>query len=523
MNFSASTKEFLESASRLQEKYFRSEIAIPTCSGALLGLAWCFPGTIFCAVAGFLSAFLLVWAALSPLISLRWIYIGGAISHVIAFSWLTQTIKKFGGFGIVPTLLIFSLFVGVSALQFFAFGFLVKILDKDLKKYCLTTPILWAVLEFLVFRLFPWGYGHTQLGFLPIVQIADIGGVLAVSFLVFWVAEACIRFFILRERSLAFWFPIVFLLFSFSYGKYQIAHFSEPEGDIQKIAVVQANVSIDDKHAQAMIVANVERYKDLSVKVPGPDTLLIWPESVITEFIPDNVGSVGNDPRIPFFPSNNPLLIGALTYNQDREIFNAALGILNSGTILDPYHKQILMPFGEFMPMSSTFPWLASLNPGIANFTPGTSEKVFEYPMIRNDDSFYTARVSPLICYEDVVSGPSRRSVEQGAELLVNITNDGWFGDTVAPYQHNLIASFRAIENRRFLVRSTNTGFTTIIAPTGKLVHSLKPFTEGTLLAEITLIRYITLYTAFVHDWFGWSLVLLVATLLLAHYSEKKT
>jgi apolipoprotein N-acyltransferase len=232
------------------------------------------------------------------------------------------------------------------------------------------------------------------------------------------------------------------------------------------------------------------------------------------------VGSVGNDPRLPFFDSNNPLLIGALAYNQDKEIFNSAFAILNSGTVLEPYHKQILMPFGEFMPMASTFPFLEKLNPNVPNFTAGTEEKVFEYPMVRGDDTFYEARVSPLICYEDVIADIARRSVEKGAQLLVNITNDGWFGDSLAPYQHDLIARFRAVENRRFLVRSTNTGFTSLIAPTGRLVDSIPPFSEGTLLAEVTLMSYITLYTGYVKDWLGWIVLIIIATSVVSRYLE---
>ena len=471
-------------------------------------------------VGGWLFILGFTYSVLNPRTSLIDILFGGALSHVIAFWWLNGTISLFGGFGAVPTGLIFCLFVGVSSLQFGLFGYLARRLDKDLKKYCLTIPVVWCALEFFIFRLFPWCLGHTQLWFLPLVQIADIGGVLCISFLMCWIAEAAVRYFIHNQRSIAFLFPIVFLIFTLSYGRYQIKSFSHPEGESQKIAVIQANVSIEDKHSQAMIVANTERYKNMSKVIPGAETLIIWPESVITELLPDAVGSVGNDQRLPFFPSNNPLLIGALTTDGVSELYNSAIAILNSGTVLDPYHKQILMPFGEFMPMTNIFPFLADLNPGVANFTPGLSEKVFEYPMIRGDNTFYSARVSPLICYEDVVPEIARRSTEQGAELLVNLTNDGWFGNTKAPYQHNLIASFRAIENRRFLVRSTNTGLTAIISPTGKMVDSITPFTERSLLAEVTLMRYITIYTGFVKDWFGWLLVLIIATLLTASFLE---
>ena len=497
-------------------------IASPLLAGALLGLSWCFPGDTFGALFAWASIFSLVWSVLDTRVTLRWIYVGGIATHVLGFSWLNHTIGKFGGFGFIPTTLIFTLFCAVSALQFPLFGFLCRLLDKELKQYALTTPIIWCCLEHSLFRLFPWCFGHTQIAFLSFVQIADITGVIGISFLMFWLVESAVRYFLYHQKSIWFLFPIVLTIFSLSYGRYQIAHFANPEGETQKIAVIQANVSIDDKHSQAMIIANTDRYKKLSARIPGAETLLIWPESVVTDFIANEVGSVGNDPRLPFFPSNNPLLIGALSYNQDKQIFNSAFAILNSGTVLDPYHKQILMPFGEFMPLAGTFPFLNSFNPNVPNFTAGTEEKVFEYPMIRGDNTFYTARVSPLICYEDIIPDIARRSTEKGAELLVNLTNDGWFGESNAPYQHDVLARFRAIENRRFLIRSTNTGFTTITAPNGKRIDSIPPFSEGTLLAEVSLMSYISLYTGYVKDWVGWTLLLIVTTLVLTHYLEPK-
>jgi len=168
----------------------------PILGGLFLGLAWIFPYSAASVVLGWLSVACFVHAALVPSVNLKFIYFGGALSHVIAFWWLNETVAKFGGFGIIPTSLIFCLFVGISSLQFPGFAFVVRRVDPDLKKYCLTTPVIWCALEFFVFRLFPWGYGHTQIGFLPLVQIADIGGVLLISFLMFWLAEAGVRYLI---------------------------------------------------------------------------------------------------------------------------------------------------------------------------------------------------------------------------------------------------------------------------------------------------------------------------------------
>lgn len=483
--------------------------------GVALGAAWLVPGTALAVVLGWAACACLIWLCIQGPSPYKALYLMGALSHILAFNWLVHTISKFGGFGLFLASLIFTLFVAISAIQFPLAGLIARAIQADVKHLGLAVGLSWCTLEAIIFRLFPWSFGHTQLGFLSFVQIADIGGVAVVTLLLFWIIETALRYALLNERSKHFLLPILLFAFAISYGRYQITTFRNPDGIKQKIAVVQANVSIDDKHDAALILTNVSRYSELSKKISGPDTLIIWPESVITDFIPSLVGSVGNDERLPFFDSNNPLLIGALTVDPENRIYNSALAILNSGTVLDPYNKQILMPFGEFMPLASTFPYLLKLNPNVANFTPGSQVKVFEYPMLRADGSIYTLYASPLICYEDIIPNLSRESVKGGANILVNLTNDGWFGDSAASSQHNLIASFRAIENRRFLVRSTNTGLTAIVSPTGETVGELPTFSEGTLLADLTLISYMSLYSAFIGEWASWLIAAFTLTLVV--------
>jgi apolipoprotein N-acyltransferase len=502
--------------------------------GIFLGTAWIYPEAKFGAILAVLACLGVIYQIIvcdnSDQKLFRWkysdLFLTGIVSHIIAFNWLINTISKFGGFGIVPASLVFALFCTVSSLQFVAAGYLNKFLKNDLDKFGISATVSWVSLEFIFFRLFPWQFSHSLVAFPIFVQIADIFGVIGVTFLMFWVCESFISHFIYNKKNVSQLASLIFLIFALSYGKVRLQEFSEDSISIknaptQKVAIIQANVSIEDKHSQSLILANVERYKKLSKSIIGPDTLIIWPESVIHEFIRNDVASVGNDNRLPFFESSNPLLIGALTYDAEESIYNSALAILNSGTVLEPYHKRILMPFGEFMPLSDVFPWLLKLNPMVANFKAGKSAKVFEYPMVTNEGDFYTTRLSPLICYEDVVDAPSRESTLKGANFLVNLTNDGWFGNTVAPYQHNQIAAFRAIENKRYLIRSTNTGLTSIINPVGITIKELSPFTEGILKDKVPLLEKLTLYTAFVGNFLGWTILLLAATIYISRYSSK--
>jgi apolipoprotein N-acyltransferase len=137
------------------------------------------------------------------------------------------------------------------------------------------------------------------------------------------------------------------------------------------------------------------------------------------------------------------------------------------------------------------FPFLKDINATAGQFTAGRAPAVLSYTLSNGTE----VKVSPLICYEDIVPSMSRDAVNSGAELLINQTNDAWFGDTVAPYQHHLIASFRAIETDRYLLRSTNTGLTAVVDPLGRTLASLLPSTEGILPMEVSLRDTKTVYT----------------------------
>jgi apolipoprotein N-acyltransferase len=151
----------------------------------------------------------------------------------------------------------------------------------------------------------------------------------------------------------------------------------------------------------------------------------------------------------------------------------------------------ILMPFGEYTPMSKLLPWLAEINATAGQFTAGDAPRVLSFRKSNNIE----VKLAPLICYEDVVPFLARQATALGAQVLINQTNDAWFGNTVAPYQHHMIASFRAIENRRFLLRSTNTGVTAVVDPTGRTLASLLPYTESVLPMEIALLDYNSFFT----------------------------
>ena len=245
----------------------------------------------------------------------------------------------------------------------------------------------------------------------------------------------------------------------------------------------------------------------LSCRAAHPGSLVVWPEGAVPAYIPAAIGAVGDPPILPWVGDGSAYLVGAYSFLPNEEKFNTAFAVYPEGEVPMPYFKQVLIPFGEYMPLASYFPWLNTLNAKAGVFSAGTETKVFAYPMHRPDGSAYTLKVSPLICYEDTVPALAREATQKGAELLVNISSDAWFGRSLAPHQHHLIAAFRAIENRRYLVRSTTTGLSAVVDPLGHTIATIPPFSEGTITAKVSLLDDRGAYTNWVGDRPWWALL----------------
>lgn len=501
-------------------------------SALCIAFAWLTPGSTGAAVLGWCSALSLIMAARVPCRPYLPALAGGIITNLFGFYWLFNTIFKFGGFDKNATLALFALFIVVSALQYVVFIIIYRLLPYGFDLFAIRTATAWTVSEIISVRIFPWYLGHTQLAFTPLSQIADIGGAVLISFVMIWFAETVFRMFIKHEFEITFVFPIAIFFASVAYGFHCMALFSSySDPKSYKVAIIQGNIGLLEKHSPEQFSANLDHYISLSQKVATPNTLVIWPESALMQWIPDEISNRNQSPELKKLPANTPYLLGALTFSSNRdgireEIFNSALAVGRDGVISSPYHKSILMPFGEFTPgLSDKFPsnlipssiknWLRETNNTVANFTPGTSPSVFEYSLKQGNKPVYKMKVSPLICYEDVTPVPARVATLKGAELLVNLTNDAWFGNTLAPYQHNTIAAFRAIENRRFLVRATNSGLSAVISPLGKTMSELPPFTSGTLLADVIPLSYKSVYTEYIGEKFNWLLLFLVGNAMV--------
>ncbi len=187
-----------------------------------------------------------------------------------------------------------------------------------------------------------------------------------------------------------------------------------------------------------------------------------------------------------------PIFIGFLDHRYDGpggalNIFNSS-GLFDAAGGLSKYDKNHLLPFSEQLPLSSRLRWLRKLDFGQANFQPGPRR-----PPVSLDGGRFT----PLICFESVLAYLCRRGVNEGSELFVNITNDGWFGDTPGPIQHAQMSLPRTVEFRRYLVRCANSGLSLVVDPTGRVIAGLGLYEQGIFVVEVSLLDGKTVYARY--------------------------
>jgi len=385
------------------------------------------------------------------------------------------------------------------ALYFGLFGLFISTFNFKLSTLnFLVIPSAWVLLEYArshLFTGFPWALlAYSQYLNLPAIQIADITGAWGVSFLVMLVNALIYSFTANRLPFTVFlkkyFVFILCIIVALIYGYYKTYNLQLTTYNSRtKISVIQGNIPQELKWEEDAQDDIVKKYLSISRQAikDGPD-LIIWPEASLPTILEE-------EPE--FFEiarwfarkSKMPLLLGSAT-KRDSLYYNSALLVSEKGALLNRYDKLHLVPYGEYIPLRKFFPFLDVVVP-IGDFASGEECTVFE-----TQDKF-----SVLICFEDVFPELSRNFVKRGADFLVNITNDAWFGETSSPYQHLSASVFRAVENRRNLVRAANTGVSAFIAPSGEILSSVKDkrgkdiFIDGFKTQEIGISRNSSFYT----------------------------
>ncbi len=478
----------------------------------------------------------LAWFALVPLFfsvaskGLRRSFELGFLTGVVAFLgmlyWIIVAVHTYGNVPLIPSGLILLLLVAYLSLYIGAFTFLTRFIQiRSGLQTILFAPFLWVGLEYLRTYLltgFPWAaLGYSQYLNLRFVQIADLTGVYGPSFAIVLVNATL--FEVLRQGSKRI-FPVkeviltaVVVLSLSIYGYLRMGSVAKQmvQDPALKIGLVQGNIDQSVKWDKSSQTETLKTYERLSDKVAEqkPD-LIIWPETATPFFFQD---AEKYQPFILDIPkkTNAFLLFGAPSYKVERgkmNYYNSAYLASPSGELVGKYDKIHLVPFGEYVPMQPLLFFIGSLGEGIGDFKPG--KEIFNF-------SLPQGKFGVLICFEIIFPDLCRRFVEKGANFLVTITNDAWFGRTSAPYQHFSMATFRAVENRVFVARAANTGITGFVDPTGKILREGGIFTEEAMSGTIRLSNQKTFYT--LHgDIFAWicsalSICLLLNALIRKH------
>ena len=477
----------------------------------------------------------LAWFALVPVLysiegkgfvdSFKLGFLTGTVSFLGILYWIIVAVHTYGNVPLILSALILLLLILYLSLFIGAFTFLARLIQMRLRiQTILFAPFLWVALEYLRSFLltgFPWAnLGYSQYLNLPFIQMADITGVYGLSFVILLVNATLFsalhqwaqKTFPFKEFLITAIVLLVFLIYG--YMKMEAIDHQMIQNPPLKIRLVQGNIDQSIKWDESFQKETLQIYDRLSLRVSEekPD-LIIWPETATPFFFQD---AQEYQPFVLDIPKRTSafLLFGTPTYKIQKgkvSHYNSAYLLSPAGELAGKYDKIHLVPFGEYIPMKDLLFFMGSLGEGIGDFQPG--KEIYNF-------SLSQGHFGVLICFEIIFPDLCRRFVKKGANFLVTMTNDAWFGKTSAPYQHFSIATFRAVENRVFIARAANTGITGFIDPRGKILKQGEIFTEEAIDGTIRLSHQKTFYTLY-GDTFAWGCSVFSMLLLIYALFQK--
>ena len=444
-----------------------------------------FPGFNLMWLAPVALAPLLICCAREPSWKRRWFYgwAVGALFWCGVCPWIEFVMDVHGGMG--PwggwgTFILFGLYKGLHMAVFATLaGFLMP------RWWAIpAVAALWTGVERTHgFFGFAWlDLGNAGIDMSWLMRLAPITGVYGLSFVFAMLGCALALFVVRRPRREVLWLAALAI---------PIALPSAPiaAAGSRKALLVQPNIDTELQWTEDNVRDTEQRLASLS-RAPGAD-LILWPEVPAPFYVSDAAfreytSHIALAARLPF-------LLGAVGFTAQREPLNSAVMVDSSGKIVDRYDKINLVPFGEFIP--PMFGWVNRITKEIGDFVPG--QRVVVFPLDGH-------KLGAFICYESVFPDLVRQFVRGGAEVLVNLSNDGYFGHSFAHQQHLEIVRMRAAENRRWILRATNDGITAGIDPAGRVVERMPAFKQTAGLLPYDYESSQTPYTRY-GDWFAWT------------------
>ncbi|MCI0531031.1 MAG: apolipoprotein N-acyltransferase, partial [candidate division Zixibacteria bacterium] len=427
-----------------------------------------------------------------PSKAFRYSYLFGVITNILLLYWIIW--QSFYGEYLVLPGSIAAYFI--LALYPAAWGWLLSTLRQMHRAALWSAPFLWVGLEYLrgLGQIgFPWiDLGYSQTNYLSIIQFATLTGIYGVSF---WVVTLNLLIYHLlkarRHPKLAPIFGLgIVILFGlpYFYGRNELK--KETSGQNLKVALIQGNIDLNLKWDPEFLDYNFETYDSLT-REAGRDSvdLVVWPETACPCFLekePVYLNKVEALTR----QINCDLVTGTddyFTLGPERyRFYNSAFYLTPDSGLTRKYHKMALVPFAERIPYMGDMKAFNQIQLGQANFSSGPELELFDSR---------SGRLAPLICFEIAFPDLVRKAVRSGADYLVNITNDGWFGRTAGPYQHAAMSKMRAVENRISIARCANSGISQAVDPYGRVLAKTSLFERTKLVAKIPKRTSTTFFT----------------------------
>jgi apolipoprotein N-acyltransferase len=442
-------------------------------------------------------------------------FVAGLIAHTAIFYWIALVAVQYGRLPLYAGVFVMLLLSAYLSLYTAFFGAGIVFLQKRWNNSFLIAPLLWTTLEFVrsrIFTGFPWeNLAYSQYLNKNIIQLADITGTYGISFLIVLVNLAVFETLhqgIKNRRTAAkILLTLAGVLIVIFYGYFRISEIEKllVRAPSTEIALIQGNIDQCRKWDPLYQNETIDTYESLSIssglKRGG---ILVWPETAAPFFF-EQPGLLQKRLIHLARTSGCSLLFGSPRYEEDgAQIFyrNSAYLIEPDGIVSGRYDKVHLVPYGEYVPLKNLFPFINKFVAGIGDFRPGNGF----VPLLNGN-----RRLGILICYEAIFPEAARAYKRRGADFLINITNDAWFGTSSAPYQHLSMTVFRAVETRLYLVRAANTGISAFIDPLGSIRKQSSLFSRTFLRDEVKYLDKRTFYAAYGDIFVCLSLVLLVA------------
>ena len=533
--------EFLAKVNRSSISRIAVALAGAISSGIMLYAS--FPNHSHSILAWFgLTPLLLVIIGRNPLSAATTALIGGMVFFLGVFTWIF-VVPGYNALHHILLAVYLGSYLGI-------FGLLFAFVSRSLGGFLalIAAPFIWVTLEFvrsnLSFLALPWGLlAHSQYQAITLIQSASIAGVHGIAFIIVAVNCTLAALILLalnrltkkqlaaipkqtaRQTAVLSGGTILFLVAILIFGRFEI---SKPiEGASLNLAVIQGNIGLAEKRDPANAERIMKIYSDLTRRASefDPD-LIVWPENATPGPITGNpklfaqISQLGEK-------SDTHLLLGSSKLHKFNANQPQKAKYTNSAFLIAPtpgplrvikYDKIRLFPFGEYLPYKGRLPWSSIGVPAVDSYKSGTQYKVFyldKHPF------------SVTICWENLFSELVRQFVKNGAQFIVNITNESWFGETAAPYQFLSMNVFRAVENRVYLIRCANTGISSFIDPHGRIIDRVKDkfgkdiFVSGFLTGRIVPLISNTFYTRY-GNWFAWLCTFCTAIFVLLAVSKPK-